>query len=58
MPVQNSQFVQAIKKNIDQLSVLIEPAVEKALNLLVVLEHSPTHKQTEDFLCLLSFNSF
>ena len=47
--VQNSQFVQAIKKNIDQLSVLIEPAVEKALNLLVVLEHSPTHKETEDF---------
>lgn len=48
--VHNKQFTEAIKNNIDQLSVMIEPAIEKTLNFFVVLHQKPSYQQSPEFL--------
>jgi len=48
--VHNKQFTEAIKNNIDQLSVMIEPTIEKTLNFFVVLHQKASYQQSPEFL--------
>lgn len=48
--IQNKEFTAAIRNNINQLSLLIEPAIEKTLNFFVVLQQNLTQSENSEFL--------